>query len=176
VILLLLAAQLGSYTSGGLVSGCHAPNGESIRCIDIYTHRTTHIRLNGIEAPTHYCNQNRWSYTRCGRRAVENSQRSLNRYVHGQTLHYTPLSRENMREVIAKVISNGRDLSCTQVTNGSAEYSRVRDIGKDLYRTCSYVRRNYRWNGERAHDRRDDRRDERRDDRRDEHYDDNGPR
>jgi endonuclease YncB( thermonuclease family) len=131
------------------VANCVAVDGDTLRCVDVHTHRTVRIRLNGIDAPEKgYC---RRSYTRkCTSSSGEFSSRSLRRQVRGKSINYDGLDIDRYRRLIAQVKVNGEDISCKQVRDGYATYVPKWDEGKRLYNSCPYIRRNYRYNGRKA--------------------------
>lgn len=146
-ILLLAAAQLAS---------CHAIDGDTLKCINVATHRETTVRLTSIDAPElptspryHACR-----YTECPRGNPYYSKDALQRAVRGKTLYIEELDRDRWTRTVANVkpVGSPTSLSCQLIKDGYAVYIPEWDrLNKNiLQHTCPYVRRNYHFDGRKA--------------------------
>jgi endonuclease YncB( thermonuclease family) len=147
ILVALVAAQLAN---------CTAVDGDTLKCIDLTTHRETRVRLTSIDAPELPTSPRarKCRYTECPRGNPYYSKQALQRAVRGKTLYIEELDRDQWARRIANVKAAGASssLSCQLIKDGYATYKPDWDRKNHnvLQHTCPYVRRNYRYDGRKA--------------------------
>jgi endonuclease YncB( thermonuclease family) len=105
-----------------------------------------------VDAPEMPSSPRKCRYTqKCPKGNAYTSKDATRRYVRGSSILVEDVDKDNWGRRIANVKAVGRrqNLSCYLVENGYAQYRGDwdRKNGMVLRKTCSYVRRNYRWDG-----------------------------
>jgi micrococcal nuclease len=110
------------------MTGCHATDGDSIRC------GSERIRLLGIDAPEMGPCQPAGRVCAPGNPIA--SRDNLNRLIAGREIALERIKLDRYGRTIARVTVAGQDLSCAQLGSGFATYRRDWDDGLRVARAC----------------------------------------